>query len=270
MLLPVLVLIAIIGGYWIAGRILRPIRKISDATAQIEQGNDLKKRIELGNGNDELYQLADAINAMIDRLDQSFETEKRFVSDASHELRTPVSVITAQCEYSLEKPRSEEEYVQALTVVRRQAGKMGKMIAQMLEFTRLEMKSDRYTKAPLNFSELITLTCLDFQYIHEKNIQLECHVEPDIVISGNYELLQRLANNLISNAYRYGKENGHINVTVQQKETQVSFSVTDDGIGIAPEEQEKIFMRFYQAERSRTGEGSGLGLSLAKEIALFH
>ncbi|MCC8110358.1 MAG: HAMP domain-containing protein [Ruminococcus sp.] len=95
MLLPVLVLIAIIGGYWITGRILRPIRKISDATAQIEHGNDLKKRIELGNGNDELHQLADAINAMIDRLDQSFETEKRFVSDASHELRTPVSVITA-------------------------------------------------------------------------------------------------------------------------------------------------------------------------------
>lgn len=112
---------------------------------------------------------------------------------------------------------------------------MGRMIAQMLAFTRLEMKSDRYTKAPLNFSELIMLTCMDFQSIHEKKIQLECHVEPDVQVYGNYELLQRLANNLISNAYRYGKENGHINVTVRQEGAQVSLSVEDDDIGIAPE-----------------------------------
>ena len=123
-LMPALVIAASIGGYLIAGRMLRPIQKISDTARQIGKDNDLKKRIELGAGKDELHQLADSFNDMFDKLDRSFEAEHRFTSDASHELRTPVSVIAAQCELSLEKPRSPEEYEDALRTIQRQNRKM--------------------------------------------------------------------------------------------------------------------------------------------------
>ena len=147
---------------------------------------------------------------------------------------------------------------------------MNKMISQMLEFTRLETNSDRYEKNKVDFSELIKLTCLDFQYIKEKNISLESSVEEGISVCGNYELLTRLVSNLLSNAYRYGKENGHIKVTLTSVGDEVRLSVADDGIGIANEDKEKIFDRFYQADKSRSGSGTGLGLSLVKEIAEFH
>lgn len=122
--MPLLLILAVLGGYWIAGRALRPIQTITAAAAEIGSGRDLKKRIALGAGRDELHRLADTFNAMFDRLDKAFESERQFTSDASHELRTPVSVIRAQCEYTLERDRSPEEYREALEVIFRQSKRM--------------------------------------------------------------------------------------------------------------------------------------------------
>jgi signal transduction histidine kinase len=207
---------------------------------------------------------------MIMRLDKSFESEKRFSSDVSHELRTPVSVISAQCEYTLEKPREVEEYEEALKVISRQTDKMGKMISDMLDFTRLETKSDRYAKTDVNFSELVELACIDFSRIKQKNITLESSIEDGVMVTGNYELLQRLVNNLISNAFRYGRENGQTRVSLTSDKDRIYLRVADNGIGIKPEDIDKIFDRFYQADSSRTSGGTGLGLALAREIAEFH
>ena len=124
-----------------------------------------KKRIELGAGNDELHQLADSFNDMFDKLDRSFEAERQFTSDASHELRTPVSVIAAQCELSLEKPRSPEEYEEALRIIQRQSRKMSRLIGDMLEFTRLEVSLDRYRKENFNFTGLVESVCTDMALI---------------------------------------------------------------------------------------------------------
>ncbi len=269
-LLPAFVLIAIIGGYLIARRMLLPIQRISDAVSQIEEGGDLKKRIELGEGKDELHQLADSFNNMFQRLDESFEIERQFASDASHELRTPMSVITAQCEFSLEKRRSEEEYEKAMQVILRQSKKMTKLINDMLDFTRIEMKSGGYTKEPVDLTELVSSICADMAFIRDKGIILKYKVQENVTYAGNYDLLSRLLTNLLSNAYRYGKENGHIFVELVKGEQGIRLSVSDDGIGIAEEEKQKIFWRFYQADRSRSGEGTGLGLAMASEIARFH
>ena len=122
-LLPFLVLVAIIGGYLITKRMLKPIQNLSDAAAQIGQGSDLKKRIDIGEGKDELHRLADQFNKMCGRLDDAFQAERQFTSDASHELRTPMSVILAQCEMSLEHEQSPEEYQDALNVIERQGKK---------------------------------------------------------------------------------------------------------------------------------------------------
>lgn len=270
-LTPALVIAASIGGYLIARRMLRPIQKISETARQIGRENNLKKRIELGEGNDELHQLADSFNDMFEKLERAFEAERQFTSDASHELRTPVSVIAAQCELSLEKTRSPEEYEEALRVIWRQSRKMTRLINEMLDFTRLEVNPDRYKKEPLNLSEIVKSVCDDMALIKEKEITMQYRVEEGVSLYGNRDLLARLLTNLISNAYRYGRENGHITVCLKRNNDEaVYLTVQDDGIGIAKEEQQKIFQRFYQADASRTGSGMGLGLSMALEIARFH
>lgn len=268
-LLPLLVILASAGGYIIAGRTLRPIQKISETAKQIGEENDLKRRIELGRGNDELHQLAGTFNEMFDRLEDAFEKERQFTSDVSHELRTPMSVITAQCEYSLERERTAEEYESALRVIARQGRKMTRLINHMLDFARLEMKSDKYIEETIDMAELVTELCSDMKLIRERGIDLSYETE-EVTFRGNRELLSRLLANLISNAYRYGKENGHIFVSLKREENGLKLSVADDGIGIAKEDQEKIFHRFYQSDTSRGGEGAGLGLAMAYEIARFY
>lgn len=269
--LPLLLVAASLGGYWIARRMLRPVQQISQTAAQIGQGGDLKKRIELdGGGHDELHALADSFNQMFQRLDEAFETERQFTADASHELRTPMTVINAQCELTLEKPRTGEEYENALRVIQRQGRKMSRLIGDMLDFTRLETRADSYQKSDVDMTELVSSLCGDMALIREQGITLTCQAQEDMRCRGNRELLARLLTNLIGNAYRYGKEGGHILVRLEKSGGSVRLSVTDDGIGIAPEEQEKIFRRFYQADQSRSGTGTGLGLSMAWEIARFH
>lgn len=269
-LLPLLNLLAVLGGYLIARRMLRPIKYISKTATEIREGVDLKKRIEIGKGNDELHQLADNFNKMFDRLDESFQTEKQFTSDVSHELRTPMTVIMAQCELALEDEQSAEEYKDALETIYRQGGKMSRLINDMLDVTRLELNAGRYNKEDINLSELVTSVCADMSLIKENDISLQYDVNENICINGNRELLTRLITNLVSNAYRYGKQNGNIWVSLAETEEGISLSVKDDGIGIDAASQEKIFKRFYQADNSRNVEGTGLGLSMVQEIAAFH
>lgn len=269
-LMPLLVLFAILGGYWIAGRLLKPIRKIEEAAAQIGRGQDLEKRIELPPGTDELHKLAETFNEMFGRLEAAFESERQFTADVSHELRTPMSVIMAQCEYSLEQPRKEEEYEAALKTIQRQGGKMTRLIEDMLRFIRLERKSDSIIMEEINLSELVSSVSEDMALLRENGIVLTQEITPNILVKGNQELLSRLLTNLISNAYRYGKSNGRIMVKLYAENEKAVLSVEDDGIGIAPEQKEKIFTRFYQIDASRTSKGTGLGLSLVQEIVRFH
>lgn len=213
---------------------------------------------------------------MFQRLDQAFETEQQFTSDASHELRTPMSVILAQCELSLSDPETSVSSRTAFLTIQRQGKRMSRLINDMLDYTRLEMRPDRYPKQNVDLSALTTSLCDDMALIRQQGIQLTADIQPEINIYGNPQLLSRLVTNLISNAYRYGKENGHILVRLHSNDTgaserrSLSLSVEDDGIGISKEEQKHIFQRFYQVDPSRSGAGTGLGLSMVQQIAEFH
>ncbi len=267
--LPILFLFAVIGGYWIAGRTLRPVNKIAEAAEQISQGSDLNKRIDLGKGNDELHRLANVFDEMFSRLDEAFKNERQFTSDASHELRTPMSVIMAQCEYTLEKPRAVEEYEEALMVIQRQGRKMSVLIEDMLCFARMEQSRESYPIEKLDFTELVNDVCGDMSLIKDKNIALEWNTENDVHIVGNRTLLTRLLTNLISNAYRYGKQNGEIKVTLERC-GEILLKVKDNGIGIPRNQHSKIFERFYRADLSRNTEGTGLGLAMVRDITEYH
>ncbi len=268
--LPILAVFSAAGGYLLTKKMLSPIQAISGSASQIGSGNDLGRRIDLGPGEDELHQLAETFNEMFRRLEQSFEAERQFTSDVSHELRTPVSVILAQCEFSLEEQRSSEEYELALQTIKRQGRKMSRMICDMLDFTRLEMRTDSYVCEQVDMTELVESVCSDMALIQENGITLRCETENGICLHGNRELMTRLLTNLIGNAYRYGKENGHILVCLKRNGKEIELSVTDNGIGISKEDQTKIFRRFYQADSSRSGNGVGLGLSMVEQITKFH
>lgn len=266
----VLVILGIGGGYIIAMKSLKPIKDIEEVARDISQSGDLKKRIKLGKGNDELHSLANTFDTMFDRLEDSFESEKQFTNDVSHELRTPMAVIMAQCDYALGEEMTQEEYKESIELIRRQGSKMTKMITEMLEFSRIERRSEKYNVEELDFSELVENLCDDLALLKTKNITLECEVEPGIRVKGNRMLLTRLVSNLVSNAYRYGVENGRINITLLSNSKNAMLCVKDNGIGIAKDEQEKIFRRFYQTDPSHSSGGTGLGLSMVKEIASFH
>ncbi len=269
--LPALVLLAVAGGYLIAGRVLRPIKSISRAASEIGEGRDLDRRIDIGPGGDELHQLADSFNGMFSRLEQAFEAQRQFVSDASHELRTPTSVILAQCEHTLSLPKpGEEDCLEALGVVQRQGRRMSRLINDMLDYMRIETRPEAYPVSSLRLSELLDSLLQDLELIAPRGIQLERRLEPGVVLEGNGMLISRLVTNLVGNAYRYGRQDGHVAVSLERRPEGAIIEVEDDGPGIAPEEQQKIFRRFYQSDSSRTGEGAGLGLSMALEIARFH
>ena len=269
-LLPTFAMLAVIGTYFLTDYCLQPIKKIQDTVDSIREGEDLTRRIHIGEGNDELYKLANTFDAMFDRIEDVFHSQQKFISDASHELRTPVTVILSQCEYALEEPQTQEEYIEALELIQRQGKKMSVMVNELLTITRLEQNKERYKKEKIDFSSLVRSICQDMALIKDKEISLKSNIEEGIFVDGNEELLIKLLSNLIVNGYRYGKQKGHIYVELKEENKEIKLSVLDDGIGIAESDLEQIWNRFYQADTSRAGQGTGLGLSIVKEIAGFH
>lgn len=272
--LPLLGVLSIAIGYMIAKKSFEPIEKIRRAAIEISESKDLSKRIHLGEGKDEVYQLAATFDDMFKRLETTFEAERQFNSDVSHELRTPVSVILANCDYVLEEERTYDEQREALETVQRQANKMKTMITQLLTFARLERGIDKASLEIIDLSELVEMTCEEQVDRREKNISLTWQVEPELMVLADLSLMARLIINLINNAFQYGKENGHIKVELKkQGDHKVALIVSDDGIGIAREDQEKIWKRFYQVNEARTASekhSMGLGLSMVEWIARYH
>ena len=283
LLLPLLILIAALGGYFIVRRSLAPISQITETAGKISGGSDLKMRIEENGGDDEVQQLARSFNEMIERLEESFESEKQFTSDVSHELRTPLSVILSQCELSLGDDLTEEEARNALQVVQRQGNQMKDMIDDMLTYTRIDRQHERYPFDTVNFSDIVRNICEEIREIGEKDITIETNIQDDVMLHGSDKMLARMVVNLVNNAIKYGKEEGHVCVSLQEGEAfadakagtpagsrEVILCVEDDGIGIEAEQIGKIFDRFYQADPARTDSGIGLGLSMVREIVEKH
>ncbi len=271
--LPLLILFACVGGYLIARRSMRPIRQISETAEEIGSSGDLSKRIEMKGTGDELHLLAGSFNRMFDRLEANFEAERHFTSDASHELRTPVTTILAQCEYAFENASGEQELYEALGVIQKQGYRMSHLIESLLQFTRIEQKTAVFSPVRINLSDLTRAVCREQGEIPQKKISLVEDIQPGVEIQADAGLLARMLTNLIRNAYRYGRENGHIWVNLHREHGKINLSVTDNGIGIAPGELQKIWNRFYRVDKSRSysaGSGLGFGLAMVRQIAELH
>ena len=268
-LLPFFVMAAAVGAYLISRKSVSTIEKITESAHEISTGNDLSKRLETSNAPREISNLAETFNEMFERLQTSFENEKRFTSDASHELRTPLAVIKAECEYALSEHADDEERLQALESIEEQTDKMSALVSALLAVTRAEHGQNRFALEKGSLSELTEEICTGF--VPTKNIELIKDIEKNIEINLNVSLVTQLIENLLSNADKYGRENGKINVKLYSEGDKAVLSVRDNGIGISSENLPKIWNRFYRADASRSQvQGFGLGLALVKKIAEIH
>ena len=266
--LPVFLLLAAVGSWSLTRRALRPLDSIMTAADTINEARDLEGRIALSEGSEEFVRLADTFDRMFERLERSFEAEKQFTADASHELRTPISIIKGACEYSLKFDETDEERQETLTMIHRQAERMAELVNQLLRMTRLEQGLDRAGLTSLDLGQLV-LEVAEEQGWEPPAVTVE--TAPAVTVAGDAALLTRLLLNLTENAMKYGGEGRRVWVRVLSKDGEALLSVEDDGIGIPADSQEQIWQRFYQVDPSRSGGGGlGLGLSMVRQIARLH
>lgn len=266
--MPVFILLATLGGYWIAKKAFRPLEEMTATADSINEAADLSARMEIPPGNNEFTRLARTFDRMFERLEASFEAEKQFTADASHELRTPISVIKGACEYGMKYDETPEERQETITMIHRQAEKMSVLVSGLLSMTRLDQGTEKASFAMIDLSELIQSICSEQR---TEGYFLHCDIEENISASVDVSLISRLFQNLLDNAVKYGRPQGNIWVSLGKSEGEILLSVRDDGMGISPEHQDKIWQRFYQADPSRSGDsGAGLGLSMVKKIAELH
>lgn len=271
---PFLILIAAFGGYFITKRAFRPMQKIINSVGAIREGKDLTKRIHLKGPKDEVHALADTFDSMFDRLQSSFESEKQFTSDASHELRTPTSVIISQAEYAMSQKDNPEETAEALNVILKQSKKMTSLISQLLLLARTDQKNNHLVFEQINISELAEIVADELTLMAESaDIEMKTDIEPNLIIEADQTLMMRLLMNLISNAITYGKQGGFVKVHLHSDGDTIVGTISDNGIGIQKQHLPKIWDRFYRVDPSRTATASGntgLGLAIVKWIVETH
>ena len=268
---PFIIFFIAIIGYVVTRNAFRPIEKIRMAAEKINEGNDLSRRINIGEGYDEIHTLADTFDTMFDRLQSSFESEVQFTSDVSHELRTPISVIISQSEHGLEHINSKERTEKSFKVILEESKKMSRLISQLLTLSRIDRGHQKLNIENINLSELIDVV-VENQRIEaeKKNISIITEIASDIYMEGDELMLMRFFINLISNAISYNRENGHVKIGLSRKKDRIIGKISDNGIGISNENIDKIWTRFFQVDSSRTTDSSGLGLSMVKWIAEAH
>ena len=270
-ILPVLVVITAVIGWLIARHAFKPVRQITDTVDAINDGDDLTARIGLHRGRDEIHRLAATFDSMFDRLELSFNAEKRFASDASHELRTPVSIILAECEYARANAQTVEDYQESLDVVERQGRRMSGLINQLLNITRMDQGTQAISREEADFSELVDVVTDEAVRASGKDFTVEKHIEPGVTANIDVGLMSRLVQNLVENACKYTPDGGKITVSLHAAGGRATLTVSDTGIGIAKRDLGHIWERFWQADSSRgVDRGSGLGLAMVKQIADAH
>ena len=270
--LPFLVILTAVLGYFMTRRTLRPVAHITETVRTIQEEEDLSRRINLGEGRDEIYRLAATFDKMLGQIEDSMKREKQFTSDVSHELRTPLSVILMQCDSLLSHDSLPDEILEEITVIQRKAGGLSRMVSQLLLLSRADQGREKVTMETLDFSGLSEMAAAEMAVMaEEKGIRLETNISPGVMVYGDETLLIRLWFNLLQNAVTYGKEGGCIYMSLQEEGEAVTGCVKDDGIGISAEDLPHIWERFYRADSSRNDVGSsGLGLSMVQWIINVH
>jgi two-component system, OmpR family, sensor kinase len=274
--IPVALSLASIGGYFLARKSLAPVATMAGQAQSIGASN-LQNRLEVTNKRDELGQLANSFNQLLERLEKSFERQKRFIADASHELRTPVAILRGEAEVTLSRAdRPPEEYRESLGIMRDESQRLARIIEDLFTLTRADSGEYTLNLSELYLDEVATDVLRNARSLAStRNISLVPSVAADLPIRADETLLRRMLLNLIENAIKFTCPGGSVTLTCKNHRDEYVLHVTDTGPGIPMELQHKVFERFFRVDKVRSrseGElgGAGLGLSIAKWIAEAH
>lgn len=268
------VVISIILGMMISYRAVRPLQEITAAATQVATSNDLSTRLASNVPDDEIGRLTKVFNHMMSRLEYIFGVQQRFVTDLSHELRTPLTAIQGNLDI-IKRFGADQTSIDA---IQQETNRMTRMVNEVLMLARADYGAITVELSPLNLEEFVLDNASNFNAIAEArnskvNIELGKH-EP-VHIQGNYERLQQAVTNLVGNAIKFTPADGTVTVSVYERGNQYGvIEVKDTGIGIADDDIDHIFKRFYQSDHSRhhtsDEDGAGLGLSIVKWIVESH
>ena len=261
------VLLSLAGGYLLARQALSPVARITEAARQI-QTRALDQRLPVPvSPRDELTELAETFNQMLDRLQEGFTRERRFIANAAHELMTPLAVLRSNLDIGLRRPRKTETYRELLEQTRAEIVRLSASVRQLLQLSRIS-GADSRTAEEIDLGILFTRLLPPFeQQAAEKQIQLSWHLPPGFVYRGHPSLLGEILSNLLSNALKYTPAGGTVHVALQQTRKGIVLVVEDTGIGFSEEVHAQIFERFYRTtEAEQVAEGTGLGLSIVQAI----
>jgi heavy metal sensor kinase len=275
--IPIAILLASAGGYFLARKSLAPVVAMSNQAGRIGAAN-LHERLAVQNERDELGHLARSFNGLLDRLGQSFERQRRFMADASHELRTPVAILRGEAEVALsQQARSPEEYRESLGVLHQESERLTHIVEDLFTLTRADAGQYPLQRHEFYLDELVA------ECVHAartlalaKNISLNFEGESESPLRADESLLRRMILNLLDNAIKYTPEGGRVAVTCRREGENYALNITDTGAGIPKELQPRIFERFFRADKARSraenndGGGAGLGLSISRWIAEAH
>lgn len=259
-------------GYWVARRGLRPVRAITDTASRIDPAN-FGERIDTAGLPAELLALADTFNAMLDRLERSFDRLGRFSADIAHELRTPVNNLRGEVEVALGKTRSPDEYRDVLASNLEECGRLTRLIESLLFLARAENPQMQVVKDTVDVGTELATVCEFYEAAAgEKGVKLVVAVVGRFYADLNRTLFQRAVGNLVENAVAHTPAGGTVTMTARTNETSAIVEVIDTGGGIPAAHMPHVFDRFYRADPSRTSSAGnvGLGLAIVKSVVELH
>jgi len=271
--IPALLIIAAGGGYWISTRALHPVDQITRA-AQAINPQDLSRRITVPQTRDELQRMAETLNQMLQRIEAAVARITQFTADASHELRTPVALIRTRAEVTLAKPRTSDQYRDALKEVLTESERTSALIEALITLARADTGAEALNFDRTNISEIANEVCTQARTLTEaKQLHWKAIIpEVAIWVEGDANALRRLLLILIDNAVKYTPPTGSVSLGLERNGSHAEIRIRDTGIGISKADLPHIFDRFYRADKARSRDlgGAGLGLSIGRWIANAH
>jgi len=270
--IPLALIVAAAGGYLLARKSFAPVTTMSLKARQIG-AETLDERIEIGNERDELGFLAATLNGLLERLQLAFESQRRFMADASHELRTPIAIIQGEADVALARDRDASDYRESIEVMQRAARKLTRIVQNLFLLARGDAGRYPISMSRFYVGEVVGDCIRGMRSVAQaRGVALSCAAPEDVVIVADEELIHRLVLNLVENAVKFTQSGGTVHVDVHGEDGTCTIRVADTGTGIAPADQSRIFERFFRGDRARPQDagGAGLGLPIARWIAEVH
>lgn len=244
--------------------IIKPIRKITEATKEVASGN-LKTEVDIKR-NDEIGKLADNFNLMVKELNSIEYLRKDFISNVSHELKTPIASMQGFAKLLKDENISKEEKEEYIEIILEETTRLSNLSSNIMKLSKFENQKIIINKSNYRLDEQIRKAIIMLETeIDEKNLEIELKSQP-ITINEDKDLIMEIWINLLNNAIKYTNKNGKITININENNEFVNVIIKDNGIGIPKDKQQRIFEKFYQAEKSHSNQGNGLGLSIVKRI----